>query len=484
VRQQALLGHPAQPGTPSIPRRTEHSTPFDRAGSAGAWKLGPAFADGCPRMRKSMVSMSRTAIGECQKHRPGLSWRVAATLLCSGLGFVVGQAQTHAAQTPPPEVTELLWGLSLLGGIVAAGIVWIAVLRRNSRRQLDTLRQRESALDQHYRDLFENAHDILFTHDLDGRLLSLNRAGEVLLGYTRAEATQLKLTQLILPEDRTAYLKVLEQLEAGAERDHVEVTLRAKEGRHVALRLNVRRQSLSGRPTQVHGVAWDITERRQAEEALRESEQRLRRALEDRIRLGRDLHDGIIQSIYAVGLTLGECRRLVASDPAEAQARLEQSISNLNTVIRDVRNFIVGLEPEALKGRGFGAALESIVTALGPAPSTRIAFDVDPKAADRLDATQSTHLLQIAREAISNAIRHGAASRMNIALRLGPGGVHLELQDDGKGFNSQTPNGSGFGLRNIESRTRELNARGQVRSEPGQGTRITIEVPSTSLQTG
>jgi PAS domain S-box-containing protein len=393
----------------------------------------------------------------------------------------LAQARHGESLAFSPRLVEMFWGLLLLGALVAAGMVWIALIRRSSGRRLDTLRHRESALEEHYRDLFENAHDILFTHDLEGRILSLNRAGEEILGYSRAEAVQLRLTQLILPEDRAAYLQIHEQLAAGANREHVEVTLKAKDGRHVSLRLNVRRQSLPGRSPEVHGVAWDITERRHAEEALRESEHRLRRALEDRIRLGRDLHDGIIQSIYAVGLSLGESRRLIELDAKQAQQRLEQSIANLNNVIRDVRNFIVGLEPEALKGREFGSALESIVAGLGAPGSTQFCFEVDPKAAERLDNGQSTHLLQIAREAISNAVRHGEATQMAITLRLRPEGVQLELKDDGRGFDRNAPNGMGFGLRNIEGRARELDARSEVLSEPGRGTRITVEIPAGRL---
>jgi PAS domain S-box-containing protein len=402
--------------------------------------------------------------------------------LCLGCvgSSVMGQGIGNEGYTLP-ELSELFWGLFLLGGFITAGILWIALIRRGSRRQLEAIRCREAAIGEHYRDLFENAHDILFTHELDGQLSSLNRAGEEILGYSRAEATQLKLTQLILPEDRAAYAKVLEQLEAGTERDHVEVTLTAKDGHRVALRLNVRRQSVPGRLPQVQGIAWDITERRQAEEALRESERRLRQALEDRIRIGRDLHDGIIQSIYAVGLSLGECGRVLKENPDDAERRLKQGVTDLNLVIRDVRNFIVGLEPEALKGRKFGAALESVVAGLEGVTSTRFSFEVEPRAAERLNSQQSGHLLQIAREAISNAIRHGGARKALVALREHADGVQLEVRDDGAGFDLTEPNGAGYGLRNIEGRAKELDAQSEVISVPGGGTRVTVNLPLTDL---
>jgi PAS domain S-box-containing protein len=388
-------------------------------------------------------------------------------------------AQSNAETDPSrlPELTELIWGLLLIGGFIVAAIIWVAVLRRASRRPLEAIRQREKALQEHYADLFENAHDILFAHDTEGRLTTLNRAGEQVLGYTREEARRLKLTQLIVPEDRAAYFQVLDLLRTGTDRGHVEVSATAKDGRRVVLRINIRRQSLAGRPAQILGIAWDITERRLAEEALRESEQQLRHSLEERIRIGRDLHDGIIQSIYAVGLGLGECRRLVQGLPP-AEKRLDQSIVELNTVIRDVRNFIGGLEPEALKGREFGAALQAIAASLGDGVSAEFNFDVDPKATSRLKANQAAHLLQIAREAMTNALRHGRAPRLFVAFQCRGNALELEIRDDGTGFDPASIRGSGLGLKNMDGRARELDGHFEIESTPTRGTRVKIKFPS------
>src|SRR5207244_11133768 len=162
-------------------------------------------------------------------------------------------------------------------------------------------------------------------------------------GYPRQEAAGLNFAQLVAPRYRNAFQETLARLGDGPSNGHCELEVRAKGGRGVMLRVSLGLQPLSG-ASRVQGLAWKITERTRAEEALQESEQRLRRSLEERVQLGRDLHDGIIQSIYAVGLGLQECRNLVIQDPSAAQVRLARSISDLNTVIRDVRDFIVGLD--------------------------------------------------------------------------------------------------------------------------------------------
>ncbi len=391
--------------------------------------------------------------------------------------FGSGVALAQGAATDPsvtPQLNRLFWALFLMVACVPIGIIWAGLIGRNVRQQTETIRRREAALAEHYLELFENAHDIIFTRDEEGKLTSLNKAGEEILGYSRTESVN--FDYLIAPGQHESFRALLQQLKAGLPGAHCELDVRAKDGRRVVLRVNLRLQQWSGRP-RVQGIAWDITERKRAEEALQESERRLRRSLEEREQLGRDLHDGIIQSIYAIGLGLQECRNLMKHDAALAEARLSRAITDLNAVIRDVRNFIGGLEPEALKGPGFQTALQSLVSTLDTGQSARFVFDIDSEAADRLNARQAAHLLQIAREAMSNSLRHAQAKTTRVSLNGENGCLRLEVSDDGVGFEPHSRTGRGHGLRNIAARAAELRARSEIFSAPGQGTRLRVDLP-------
>jgi signal transduction histidine kinase len=210
----------------------------------------------------------------------------------------------------------------------------------------------------------------------------------------------------------------------------------------------------------------------------------LRREVEERARLGRDLHDGIIQSIYAAGMGLAAARTLIASDPTEASHRIDQVRAALNETIRDVRNFITGLEPEALQRRSFGAAVAGLFEffqTAGPADGT---LDIDENVANRLHLTARTTALQIVRECTSNAVRHGKATNVRVSLRLADEGhaALLTIADDGCGFDLSTAK-RGHGLDNIAERARTVGATAEITSAPGKGTRTTLLFPLSDSST-
>jgi len=381
------------------------------------------------------------------------------------------------------DVTQLLWLLLIPVALILAGVLWLGLVRITTRRQSTAAARRNAELEAWYRDLFDNAHDILLTLDLEGCVLSLNRAGRALLGNRAVTGSGSPMLEWVAEENREAFQRMIHGLRDGEDMAHGEFTLLPARGQRVVWRLNLRRQALPGRSVELRGVAWDVTAQHLAQEALRESEQRLRYSLEERIRIGRDLHDGLIQSIYAVGLALGDSRRLIDKDPAHAQRRLDETVQDLNAVIREVRGFIEGLEPEALKGREFRTALESVAHQLGVAERTTWTLDVDPAAANELSASQAAGLLQIAKEALSNTLRHSGATHVKAALTRAPeeNSILLEVADDGCGFDPANLSQPGLGLRNLQARATELAGHCEVRSTPGQGTAIRVTLTAREV---
>ena len=137
-------------------------------------------------------------------------------------------------------------------------------LSQDEQQRLTALQDRLSTADD-YRDLFENASDIIYTHDLEGVLTSFNKAAERLTGYTREEALRMNILNWLEPESRALTLEMMRRELGGAPRAAYEVTLLAKDGRKVALEVGSRLVFRRGRPIAMQGIARDVTERKQAE---------------------------------------------------------------------------------------------------------------------------------------------------------------------------------------------------------------------------
>jgi signal transduction histidine kinase len=200
--------------------------------------------------------------------------------------------------------------------------------------------------------------------------------------------------------------------------------------------------------------------------------------VDERLRISRDLHDGIIQSIYAVGLTLEDVPDLMIEDRAEATARIDRAIDRLHTTIRDIRTFIVGLEGPA--DLTLVEAIEAVVAEIPPAPDLDIELDLGPADAvqGRLSAEASHELLQIVREALSNTARHSGATHATLSLRAAADGLTLRVEDDGRGFDPAKPLAPGhLGLANLRERAGAVGGRISIDSRPGKGTRIIVRLP-------
>ncbi len=224
----------------------------------------------------------------------------------------------------------------------------------------------------------------------------------------------------------------------------------------------------------------EIDERRRAETALRQSREELRQSSELKARLARDLHDGVIQSIYAAGLGLEGVRASLSCDPAAAERKLDAARDALNQTIREVRSFIQGLEPEFADRPEFDQVLRSLLTTLQSLHPVQFELQIELPAAT-LSAREEVHTLQIVRECVSNALRHGGARHIAIQLARETDRPVLRIRDDGAGFDAAHAR-RGSGLANLASRASEIGATFTIASTIGKGTEITLQFsqrPST-----
>jgi signal transduction histidine kinase len=201
-----------------------------------------------------------------------------------------------------------------------------------------------------------------------------------------------------------------------------------------------------------------------------------RQFLDDRERLMFDLHDSCIQAIYAIGLGLENCRRLMEKDPARATALLADAGANLNLVIQDLRAFIAGQAQPPRSQEEFLAELHRSVPELADG-GPQVSFDIEQDAVRALNGDQALHVLRIAREALSNVVRHANARTARMSLVLRERSIRLDVVDDGDGMRRPAREGLGLGLHHIEARARKLGGKASIGAAPPRGTHIAVEFP-------
>lgn len=200
--------------------------------------------------------------------------------------------------------------------------------------------------------------------------------------------------------------------------------------------------------------------------------------LEERERIGMDMHDGIIQSIYAVGLALDYARIAIDEDPLEAHEKLEQAIEGLNRTIRDIRSYILDLRPRQFRGEDLMEGLQHLADEFRANTRMEIVVNGPDNGQLVLSTIHATALFHICQEALANVAKHAQAHNAVIDLWTAPGRVLLEISDDGQGFDLRKMSVSlGHGLSNMHTRAQKVGGDVEITSEPGKGTTVLAWVP-------
>jgi PAS domain S-box-containing protein len=414
--------------------------------------------------RLRLTGVCRIEVGE--EWQAGPAWRAKAfrILLRTPRDIQV------VSQPPWWTLTRLLWAVGFLAGVVFASLAWATSLRRKVSEQTMIIRRQlevEGKLRERYQELFESANDMVYTHDLEGRLTSINMAGERLLGRERSAMQQKSILSFIVEEQRAAGAKWLADIIDGTAPATVEWLFVNANGERIRLEISTRLIAHEGRQVEIEGIARDVTERHRLETEILEVSTREQR------RIGHDLHDGVCQQLAGIAF-LSE----ILADKLEEQGRPEAAEAHkitelVNIANKQTKGVARGLFPVRLEENGLVSALEELVDSAGAFFKTRCELLCEAPVAVK-DHTVAHHLYFMAQEAILNAVRHGKASHIKVVLAGGPEETCvMTVQDNGGGMAvAQPPQNRGMGILIMKYRARIIGAELEVRNRSTGGTEV------------
>lgn len=203
--------------------------------------------------------------------------------------------------------------------------------------------------------------------------------------------------------------------------------------------------------------------------------------LEERERIGMDLHDGIIQSIFGVGLSLENISHLVKENPQKAQEGIKHTIDDLNQIIRDLRSYILDLRPRQLNGEGLMDGIRRLLSEYRAHTLSEAVLTGPKEPLDDLPQSHVLALFHICQESLANAAKHASAKRLEVSVWVTSERVLMEVQDNGRGFEKEKMSSSiGHGLANMQTRARNVGGEVDISSVPGEGTTVLAWVPRNS----
>jgi PAS domain S-box-containing protein len=343
---------------------------------------------------------------------------------------------------------------------------------------------REAGLKHRYQELFENANDIVYTHDVDGRITSVNRAGEEISGYTCDELLGMDISQIVAPEHLSTTRQMMERKLAGGGPTAYEIEITAKDGRRVPVEVSTRLIFEDGKPVGVQGIARDVTDRKRAEEALRSLHRRLLQFQDDeRRRIARELHDTTAQNLAALVMNLGAIVRSADNLSPRARNAFSESLALAKQASGEIRTLSYLLHPPLLDEFGLAATLRGYVEGFGKRSGIQVHLEMSPHMG-RFSAESEITVFRIVQESLANIYRHSGSKSAEIRIGLNGNAVKVEIEDHGRGMAVRTLKKiekggtatAGVGIPGMRERVKQLGGEFTIQSGK-RGTTVMAVVP-------
>src|SRR3984957_19620135 len=399
----------------------------------------------------------------------------SAVLLGAAIAVMHYTGMASASFIPCAEFPDLSHALpiSALGipGIAVVNSMIVVVVLLTSLA--DRLQKQKALLDE----LFEQAPQAVALMGVGQRILRVNKEFSRVFGYSSQEALGQRISELIAGEEAREEQKYADSVAEGRRVD-AEGVRRRKDGSSLdvaMVRVPVR---LPNRQVAIYAIYRDISEHKQAEAALRQTNERLqelsRRLFEvqedERRHLARELHDQMGQALTAAKLNLQAAQRL--EERGLIARKLDEGIAVLETLLQQARQICLDLRPPLLDDLGLVPALRWYLDQQAQRAELRVEFFADP-ALERVDAAIETACFRVAQEALTNVVRHARAQTVSVELDRAPEVLHLVVRDDGIGFDVATAQqGASLGLLGMRERVTLLGGELDCKSAPGRGTEV------------
>lgn len=304
--------------------------------------------------------------------------------------------------------------------------------------------------------------------DSQRRLLTANKAFCTLTGHAEQDLLGRTYDLYTHPDDLASNLKLTDEFYRGVREGYtIEKRYIRKTGQVIWVSVNATGIELPNHPGPLLLAAvQDITDQK--------------RATEERERFSQDLHDNILQSLYAVGMQLEASKLASGTSARRAKVHASQAIDQLNRLVSDVRHFIALLKRGGSPRMDLREALRQLVSAFSTTGHRPPELEIKEGVLDLITTEQAEQLLNIAREALSNSVRHAKATHRSVRLGpLGPAGMRMQICDDGIGFVPKLKRKQGHGLVNMAARAKKIGARLRLTSKPDHGTCVTVDLSRT-----
>jgi PAS domain S-box-containing protein len=399
-----------------------------------------------------------------------------------------GYFTQHVLTTDAHEVWMRVLVISLLVGFGAS----IQVVLGQRRRAQESLREREARL----RNLLDTMAEGVIRMDTEGRIVQANPAAERILGLTRSqsgsppyaepEARLLRPDGTLMPEEEMPGNRSMRQ-----ERPVQDLVVAIQHPGGTRSWLNVNTTPLLAEDGEVEGavaVFVDITPLKTTQERLEASHANLEKQVEERTveltrqtaklattqereRLARELHDSVSQTLYSASLIAEATPRVWERDPEEGRRRLDEMRLIMRGAMVQMRTLLLELRPAALAKGNLGDLLRQLAESIGGHEDSPVHVDI--KGRCTLPPKAKVALYRIAQEAMTNAVKHAGARRIELSLCCRNGRVELSIRDDGHGFEPEKVPAGGLGLGIMRERAETSGAAFTIESRPGRGTRVT-----------